>query len=191
MGTTLLFLGEIQRQCNFALIAYDAMLTSVKMMRPGDNKELDHFWYSVQSFLVAVANISKILWPSAPCGSEMPAEMDARGAKLRTLISIDEPSVLKSREFRNHFEHYDFRIEEWAKRTTDFTIVDSNVVPSYLIAGYSKKSKMRNFDPNTFVLSFGDRSYKFLAVVEAVRNLLEKLKVQHLTHISVYLRKPY
>jgi len=24
-------------------------------------KQLDHFWYSVQSFLVAVANISKIL----------------------------------------------------------------------------------------------------------------------------------
>lgn len=58
MDTTLLFLGEIQRQCNFALIAYEEMKSSLNMMKPGDNKELDHFWYSVQSFLVAVANIS-------------------------------------------------------------------------------------------------------------------------------------
>lgn len=108
MDTTPLFLGEIQRQCNFALIAYEAMITYVKEMRQGDNKELDRFWYSVQSFLVAVANISKILWPSGFCGSERSPELEARGAKLRTLLSADELSILKSREFRNHFEHYDF-----------------------------------------------------------------------------------
>jgi hypothetical protein len=152
------------------------MKTSVTMMKPGDNKELDQFWYSVQSFLVAVANISKILWPSAPCNSSLPPEVDARRVTLRRLLSIDETSVLKPREFRNHFEHYDFRIEEWAKKTTDFTIVDSNVVPSYIIAGYSKNPRMRNFDPDTFVLTFKNRSYQFLAVVDAVRKLLERAR---------------
>jgi hypothetical protein len=119
MDTTQLFLGEIHRQCNFALIAYEAMKTSILIMEQGDNKELDHFWYSVQSFLVAVANISKILWPTAPCGLVVPPDLGARRDNLRTLLSIDESSILKSRTFRNHFEHYDFRIEEWAKKTTD------------------------------------------------------------------------
>jgi hypothetical protein len=49
-------------------------------------------------------------------------------------------------------------------------------VPSYLIAGYSEKSKMRNFDPDTFVLTFGNRSYQFLDVVDEVRELLDKIK---------------
>jgi hypothetical protein len=152
------------------------MKTSIKKMGQGENKELDHFWYSVQSFLVAVANISKILWPSAPCVSGIPPELNTRRANLRALLSIDESSILKSREFRNHFEHYDFRREECAKKATDFTIVDSNVVPSYLIAGYSDNSKMRNFNPDAFVLTFGNRSYRFLAVVEGVRKLLDKTK---------------
>jgi hypothetical protein len=160
MDTTFLFLGEIQRQCNFAIIAYEAMKTSVKKMKSGDNKELDLFWYSVQSFLVAVANISKILWPSAPCGSELSPEVEARGTALRELLAVDDSSALKRREFRNYFEHYDFRIEEWAKKTTDLTIVDSNVVPSYVIAGYNTISKMRNFDPDKYELMFRDRSYQ-------------------------------
>lgn len=82
MDTTLLFVGEIQRQCNFALIAYEGMKTSLNEMKPGDSNELDNFWYSVQSFLVAVANISKIIWPSSPCGSALSPETNARSAKL-------------------------------------------------------------------------------------------------------------
>lgn len=48
-----------------------------------------------------------------------------------------------------------------------------HAVPSYLIAGYSKESRMRNFDPDTFELTFKDKSYKFLEAVNAVRKLLE------------------
>lgn len=32
---------------------------------------------------------------------------------------------------------------------------------------------MRNFDPDTFELTFKDKSYKFLEAVNAVRKLLE------------------
>lgn len=176
MDVVALFLGEIQRQCNFALIVYDSMKTSLAMMKSGDNAELDHFWYSVQSFLVAAANISKILWPSSSSGSLLPPEVNSRGDILRRLLLVDNSSILKSREFRNHFEHYDFRIEEWAKKTTDWTIVDFNVVPSYIIAGYSNISKMRNFNPDTFVLTFKDRNYQMLFVVKSIQELLENTK---------------
>lgn len=178
MDTTLLFLGEIQRQCYFALIAYEEMKTSLDKMKPGDSRELDHFWYSVQSFLVAVANISKIIWPSAPCGSPLSPETNARSAKLTNLLYSEEIKILKLRGFRNHFEHYDSRIEEWAKKNTDSIIVDSNIVPSYMIAGYSKIARMRNFDPDTFELTFRDKKYRFLEAVNAVKKLLEVSKVE-------------
>src|SRR3982751_3805324 len=100
MDTTLLFLGEIQRQCNFALIAYEEMKASLNNMKPGDSKELNHFWCSVQSFLVSVANISKIIWPSAPCGSALSPETNARSAKLASLLYSEEIKILKKRGFR-------------------------------------------------------------------------------------------
>jgi hypothetical protein len=117
--------------------------------------------------------ISQIIWPSAPCGSALPAEVEKRSAALTNLLYSDEIAILKSRSFRNYFEHYDERIEEWANKNTDSIIVDSNVVPSYMIAGYSKESRIRNFDPDTLELTFKDKSYKFLEAVNAVRKLLE------------------
>ena len=55
-----LFIGEIQRNCEFASIAYDGnMVKYSHSMKAGDNKTLNRFWISVESFLVASANISK------------------------------------------------------------------------------------------------------------------------------------
>jgi hypothetical protein len=170
-----LLLGEIQRQCTFALMDYEEMKESMKSMTPGNSEQLDRFWHSVPSFLVAVANISKILWPSTQKYKGHSSDVSTR-AELRKLLNIDDSSVLKSTEFRNHFEHYDSRIEEWAKNANDGLIVDSNVVPSYLIAGYSKESVLRNFDPDTFELIFHDSKFKVKSVVNAIQNLLENTK---------------
>jgi hypothetical protein len=124
--------------------------------------------------LVAVANISKILWPSTPCGSVLDSDLISRRNALRKLLAIDENSILKSRTLRNHFEHFDSRIEEWVKKTKDWMIIDSNILPSYLIAGYDPISIMRNFDPGTYELTFKDRRYQFRLVVDAIKELSEK-----------------
>jgi hypothetical protein len=154
-----LLMSEIQRQCTFALVAYEDMKTSMKLMAPGNKEQLDRFWHAVPSFLIAVANISKILWPSNQKYEGHSPDLSTR-EEIRRLLHIDDSSVLKSPEFRNHFEHYDTRIEEWVRNMKDGLIVDSNVVPSYLIAGYSKESIMRNFDPDTYELIFHDSKYE-------------------------------
>jgi hypothetical protein len=176
MSAQVLFIGEIQRQCKFALIACETIEKSLHIMGHETDKEkqLDRFWYSVQSFLVSVANISKILWPSTPCGLVLDPDVISSRIALRTLLSVDEDSILKSRSFRNHFEHFDSRIEEWAKKTKDRRVIDSNVLPSYLIAGYDPMSMMRNFDPSTYELTFRDRRYQFRLVVDAIKELFEK-----------------
>lgn len=35
-----------------------------------------------------------------------------RGERLRKMLKVKN-SILSDRKFRNHFEHYDERIEEW------------------------------------------------------------------------------
>jgi len=51
-----IFQKEVKRQCRFALIAIQDLEQALQV---GD---LDRLWYSVQAFLIAVANISKLLW---------------------------------------------------------------------------------------------------------------------------------
>ena len=167
-----LFLSEIKREWTFAFMDHKQMSKSIAEMSSGNSEELNRFWHSVPSFLVAVANISKILCPSQWKYNGHLPDISIRD-ELRKLLGINDSSIYKSREFRDHFEHYDLRIEEWARNTTDGLIVDSNVVPSYLIAGYTKESTMRNFDPETQELSFHNRKYDIRSVVNTIQTLLE------------------
>ena len=136
-------------------MAYDDMVKYSHSMKAGDNKTLNRFWISVESFLVASANISKILWPSRPdkCSNckfqpQLPHDVSTRRENLRTLLSLDDSSPIKSRRFRNHFEHYDNRIEEWTKEYENKIIIDSNIGPVDLVLiGEERRTFfMRNFD---------------------------------------------
>ena len=124
-----LFMGEIHRQCIFALMAYDGLTKSLELTKQADTDKLDRFWYSLQAFIAAVAIVSKILWPYAPFGSELPAETSTRREQLRNLLSLEKSSPLKPRKFRNYFEHYDFEIEKWATKSKNRMLVDSNIGP--------------------------------------------------------------
>lgn len=62
-------------------------------------------WCSIQTILVAAGNVSKILWPNE--------KYKVRGEKLRQLLNVEKDNPLSNRKFRNHFEHYDERIEEY------------------------------------------------------------------------------
>jgi len=55
-----IFQREVERQCKFALVAAEDLSSA---LQAGD---MDRIWYSVQTFLVAAGNISKLCWPSLP-----------------------------------------------------------------------------------------------------------------------------
>lgn len=169
-------IGEIQRNCDLALLSHKDTLKYLGSIKPGDKETLDRFWLSIESFLITVANISKILWPSPPIGSELPTEVSSRREALRALLSVDDSSLLKQKKFRNHFEHYDFRIEKYAKDYENTTIVDSNIGPIDSVVSGRNSVIMRHFDTDKFVLRFRDEEYSINQVVTAVHELLDKTK---------------
>jgi len=52
-----IFLRELQQQCEYATIAYDDLLHGLS------TRDTTRVFHSLQSFLIASANISKIFWP--------------------------------------------------------------------------------------------------------------------------------
>ncbi len=87
-----------------------------------ENFDLVETWCSIQSILVAVGNVSKILWPNE--------KYKIRGEKLRQLLKVENNSSLSSRKFRNHFEHYDERIEEYFRNNAQGVYTDLAMNPS-------------------------------------------------------------
>lgn len=158
------FLDEIERQCVFAINAVKAMQKSLG----GPNGVLP-VWYHVQAFLVSVGNLSKILWP--------PDErIKGRGKELRDLLGVLDTSAVAVRDFRNHFEHYDERIERWATESVHQNMADSNIMPPGAIVGLDPKDFLRNLDPTTGILSFRGDTYDIPRVAKEVDGILGKAR---------------
>ncbi len=167
MGTRLLriFQREVERQCRFAIVAADDVEQALA------TKDSDRLWYSVQAFLVAAGNISKLLWPPNP-------GCPRRADTLRKSLSVKGDSPLKPRVFRNHFEHFDERLERWAETTQKGAFIDSNVGPAGRIRGVSERDYLRNFESATWTVTFRGDSYHLPPLLKAVSGLWQRASAE-------------
>src|SRR5258708_2197610 len=138
------FVCEVHRQCKFTLLAAEDLRASL-MQEPWPDH--DRIWMSIQAILIAVGNVSKVLWPSRAQGRD-------RGQELCALFEVDDNSPLSSRLFRNHFEHFDERLESWASEEHPM-LCDANIGPAGMFGKIDPRSYLRHFDPDTFTLMFG------------------------------------
>lgn len=108
--------GEIVLQSQIAHRAAERLRATHETF---DNVET---WCSIQSILVATANVSKILWPNH--------KYKKRGEQLRQLLKVEKDNPLSSRKFRNRFEHYDELVDEWFENSSQGVYVDLAMNPS-------------------------------------------------------------
>src|SRR5690348_1175775 len=110
------FLSEIEWQCQFAERAAEQLQAGAQ------RSDTIGTWAAVQAILTAAGNVSKILWPPR-------RESAARGEMLRALLGVGDNNALSDRTFRNHFEHYDERIEDWLTSRSSSTYTDQIIGP--------------------------------------------------------------
>jgi hypothetical protein len=145
-----LYLSEIEEQCRFATIAWKEIETN----------NPDTQWYSIQALLVAVANVSRLLWPDESGNAE-------RARELRKRLSIGDDHPFKSGDMRNAFEHSDQRLDAWvASAERGFHVGAMYIEPG---SGALDDSRFgRNFDRDTGVVTFNRQRYDIgLAASEA------------------------
>jgi len=156
------FLGEIAYQSQFAARAAEHLGACTENFDPIG------IWSAVQSILIAAANVSKILWPRP--------EYSARGAALRALLGIEKTNALSDRRFRNHFEHYDERIEEWFSSTDSVTYTDQIIGPPPGFLREFPQNAHRGYDPSTQTLTFRGESMDLGSILRAFDDLRQKCR---------------
>jgi hypothetical protein len=162
------FLSEIEFQARLATRAAERLTASV------DDLDSLEIWSAIQSILVSAGNVSKILWPSRKSSA-------ARGAMLRELLGIADDSPLSNRTFRNHFEHYDERIEDWLSTRNSAGYVDQLVgSPTRFLGGFPELIH-RSYDPSTQTLSYRGESTNLKPVLLALSQI--QLKCRSITHV--------
>ena len=136
------------------------------------HEDFDHVetWCSIQSILVAVGNVSKVLWPNE--------KYKIRGETLRQLLEVENNNPLSSRKFRNHFEHYDERIEEYFRNNAQGVYIDLAMNPSLRsgIFGDLPLNAHRGYNAFNNTLVFRDETLDLNEVFAALENLANNCK---------------
>jgi hypothetical protein len=163
------FISEIARQCRFCLIAYEDL--HLAFQQRDINYINNRVWYSVQSFLTASGNISKLLY-----GLNNKQYNERTG--LRQSLGIDDNSPFKNRDARNYFEHFDERLERWFNSSTRHNFVDSNIGPLNRVGGVDEHDFVRNFDPERMAITFYGDECAMLPIIEAAKQLKERARIE-------------
>jgi len=159
--TESVFVGEVAMQAKIALRAAERLLPMI------DVSDQVEAWCSIQSILIAAGNVSKILWPSRDSSKE-------RGEVLRNLLNADDFELLSSRKFRNHFEHYDERIEDWFSKNNSSVYMDSRIDPFGSVWGDNFSGCHRAYNPLTKILFFRGDSVNVRALVDELEIIRDK-----------------
>ncbi|MEY8869011.1 hypothetical protein AB9K24_05855 [Meridianimaribacter flavus] len=133
---------------------------------PVDPGNFDHIevWCSIQSILGATANVSKILWPSSKKSQE-------RGEELRELLGIDENSIIADRDIRNHFEHYDERIERLFQGKSSVSFIDLAFNPFKPQKWETPKYYQRAYNQVDRIVTFQNETLDLKEVLIALENI--------------------
>lgn len=155
------FLGEIEFQSKVALRAAD------RLSEFGNGLDMIDIWSATQSILIAAGNISKILWPTRK-------ESKSRGSMLRELLDVDKNNPLFDRKFRNLFEHYDERIDNWFATQRSASFTDFSLGPPRGFARQFPSGVHRGYDYTTETLTYQGESMDLGALVKAIAEIQQK-----------------
>lgn len=160
-----IFQRHIVDQCHFALAAVPIIESSLL------TREHDNLWLGCQQFLVGAANVSKALWGQG-------GKLADRREPLRKSLGVCDDSPLRSTTFRNHFEHYDNRIDTWWETSLHHNHMDSTIGPPEMYQGIDNQDRFRIYDPTNHKIIFWGQEFMVSPMAEALISLQQVAKIE-------------
>lgn len=140
------------------------------MTRFLENSSTDtlEFWYDVQSFLVAAANVYKLIYNADKNLSK----------QIQDELNVHEPTLRKCKGVRNRFEHMDDDILEWYENSSNHIIGSYLIGPrGSIINGLEKKSEFKAYYTGENVICSYGKEINVLEVSKELGKIYKKVKI--------------
>ena len=170
------YLVQIEVQGRYALAA----TVRINLLLSTGRVESEDMFRELQAFVSCAASLSRLLWPPAIKDAQKNIRARLRGDGLRAALGVIEPHVLQDRSLRNHLEHFDERLDDWAETSRDHNIVDLMIGPKGAIAGDAIEDTdiFRQYDPTTKRFIFRGEEFDLQAIVYGVEQILRQVEVR-------------
>lgn len=95
------------------------------------------------------------------------------------MLNVEENNPISNRTFRNHFEHYDERIESWFNNRSSAVYTDLSMNPS--LPETKAKNDHRGYNPFNNTLIFRDELLDLNEILNALKEILNNCRPYVLT----------
>jgi hypothetical protein len=178
---------QIDRQAEIVLMAFQAMgdelpaLTGLPNGSPQHRAASLRFWLNAQALLTAAGILSKILWPPD-------LECHWRGDELRERLGVPDDSPLRHRTMRNHFDHFDHRVDAWARTPgrviyLDSVLGDQQSMDAHVGEPVPPEKLLRRYDAMTHTLHFAGDGLHVPTLIYAIEDIRSTVTGQPPTRI--------
>lgn len=166
-----IYVRELLMQCEYAVNAIPRM--NEILASRGNPSE---FFREAGDFLQHSSAVSRLLWPPGSKNRASKKRAKIRGVNLRKTLKLDDSHILKDRALRDHFEHFDERLDDWAETSPNKNIVDNMIGPRTAIGGDAIKDQdiFRMYDPTSKLIVFRGERFDVQALVDGLTEVQSK-----------------
>lgn len=168
------YLGQVAAECEHCFRAIGELNDILAKKKEGD------LFVPVRALIHHAAAVSRIFWP--PGGKDKLARQRSqrRGDALRRALNIKSPHPVQSRSLRDHFEHFDERLDEWAEKSKNRNIVDRLVGPCSAIGGdaISDTDIINHYDPATNTYYFRGESFNIQTLATGMDDIYKRIRLK-------------
>ena len=181
-------LDELKLQTNFAIISINHFNDTWNKLFSHEKEDLDRttvtyeFWYYLQNYVIALGNISKILFATKGFNEtnvEYGKRLNDRRVFTKTL-EVKQNSILRDKKMRNLLEHIDENLENFSAKSPGI-IANRNIGPGNSILIGDKflfendEDNLRNFITDRKELILFGKRFKVESTFQEIIELRDKI----------------
>lgn len=165
------FLYELERQIRRVMKHSEDLQKLFDNRSSSNDSFVENVIESIDDIVDHASRASQIIYPTQDRNGSF-----KRAERLRQKLGLPDNAEgsLEFRKLRHHLQHYDERLDQWAKATINGNIAHSIISGRDPICG--PMSIMRHFIPDEGVYIFAGEEFNILSAIVFCRNLLERLQ---------------
>lgn len=169
-----IYLEQAKQECERCFFSIDKMNAILR------NEIKDNFFQYAHDLIHHAAAVSRIFWPPGGRNKQSTKRAHRRGQALRDMLSLQSGHAVQNRSLRDHYEHFDERLDDWAENSKYRNIVQRLIGPKTSIGGNAIEDSdiIDHFDPATNVFGFRGEHYNIQLLATGLNDIYQKVKTK-------------
>lgn len=141
-----------------------------------ENQQDGDFFHSALDLINHGAAVSRIFWPPGSRNKHNSQRAQRRGEILRKSLGLASGHTVQNRALRDHFEHFDERLDDWVESSKHRNIVQRFIGPKNAFSGPTIENSdiIHHYDPATKIFSFRGEQFNIQELVSGLSDIYQR-----------------